>query len=88
MKSKLKELKNEDSEGFIEGIQYKTVEGEGQGRCPHCDSENLDYQGIEIEGDYCWYPFWCDDCGGVGSEDYKMVYLNSEVDVEVMKDGK
>jgi len=68
-KSKLKEI--------------KTVEANSQGNCPNCSSDNLDYQGLETEGNDAWYPFYCADCNAVGSEDYKMVYLTSEVDVEV-----
>jgi len=63
--------------------ELKTVEANCQGNCPNCGSYNLDYQGLETEGTMTWYPFTCDDCKAVGSEDYDMAYLKSEVDVEV-----
>ena len=63
--------------------ELKTVTEQCQGDCPHCGSNNLDYRDLEIQDDYAWYPFDCQDCKAVGSEGYNLKYDNTEVDVEV-----
>jgi|TARA_R100000501_G_C2603926_1_gene100237 hypothetical protein len=67
--------------------ELRTIEEQCQGNCPHCNSDDLDYQGIEVDGDYCWYPFTCNVCKAVGSEDYIIKYNTTEVDVELEVDG-
>jgi len=55
----------------------KTKECKGQ--CINCGSENLNYETIEqIEDEQAYYKFVCEDCGTVGKEYYKLVYMDTE----------
>ena len=45
-----------------------------QGHCPYCDSDNLDYGRTEFEGEMCYFPFTCQDCGKEGEEWYSMEF--------------
>jgi len=60
-----------------------TLEEFCQGHCPKCDSVNLDYQALETEADFIWYPFTCNDCGIRGEENYKLDYTDTSYIEEI-----
>ncbi|RLI63949.1 MAG: hypothetical protein DRO67_04910 [Candidatus Asgardarchaeum californiense] len=46
-----------------------------QGKCPKCDSDDLDYKAIEsCNSDVAsmYYPFTCNSCGFEGKEHYNL----------------
>lgn len=49
------------------------------GRCPFCDSDNLDYESIRLEGDCCYFPWMCKDCGNRGEEWYNLDFTGHNV---------
>lgn len=55
-----------------------------QGQCPHCTSDNLNYDSIQVEKDVCYYPFTCEECGQEGSEWYEMSFIGHNI---IDKDG-
>jgi len=50
-----------------------------EGNCPKCNSENIEYDGVEIEwGDgVAWNEYLCLDCGDKGREHYDLTYWGS-----------
>ena len=38
------------------------------GRCPKCDSDNLEYSTSGLQDTQLYYPVECKDCGFVGRE--------------------
>lgn len=42
--------------------------------CPHCWGENLNYGGVELEWEGCYFPWVCEDCGIRWEEWYGMEY--------------
>jgi hypothetical protein len=50
-----------------------------QGRCPKCQSDNLEYGNSEIEGESLGYEFECRDCGCEGIEWYNLTYSDSTI---------
>ena len=38
------------------------LENSKSGICPHCESEDLDYDVLEIDGETLWYPVTCNNC--------------------------
>ena len=49
------------------------------GRCSKCNSEDLDYEAVEINGEmlYLYYPFTCESCGAEGKEYYCLEYTET-----------
>jgi len=45
----------------------------GEGKCPKCGSENLDYGISEIDNQL-FYPVECKDCGFTGREWYDLTF--------------
>lgn len=44
-------------------------------QCPYCDSTNLNYGVIEIDGDSgIYFPIYCQDCGKTSKEFHNLVY--------------
>lgn len=61
-------------------IKFKSNE---QGKCPLCNSMNLSYGTMEIDGELgnsCYYPWHCDDCGADGKEWYNMSFDSHTID--------
>jgi hypothetical protein len=56
-----------------------------QGNCPECSSNNLEYGGIEIDGEVAWYDYDCLDCGDKGREHYDLTYWGTVSDKETIK---
>lgn len=52
----------------------KELEKECQGNCPNCNSTNLEYKSFNNEGEYGYYPFYCEDCNSDGKEYYNLIY--------------
>ena len=44
------------------------------GQCPHCGSENINYDASVILDETLQYPATCEDCGGVFFENYNIMY--------------
>ena len=42
--------------------------------CPHCWGENLNYSGVELEWEGCYFPRVCEDCKTTWEEWYSMEY--------------
>ena len=49
-----------------------------QGKCPVCGSEEITYDGSEIDGQYMYYKCCCDKCNSTFDEFYELVYANIE----------
>lgn len=49
-----------------------------RGVCLHCGSEDIDYDAIEFEGDYAYYPYKCNKCGFEGEEWYKLEFVENQ----------
>lgn len=47
----------------------------GAGECPKCKSENLDYQGFEMQDDGGYYPYTCKECEFEGREYYNLDFV-------------
>ena len=47
------------------------------GRCSKCNSEDLDYGALEIDGKMLYYPFTCESCGAEGKEYYCLEYTET-----------
>lgn len=45
-----------------------------QWTCPCCGGENLTYDAIELEGDQCYFPRTCENCGAEWEERYYMEF--------------
>jgi len=52
----------------------KKVKKQGQGICPDCGKEHLDYGETEWADESVGYSFICYDCGCSGIEWYNLVY--------------
>ncbi len=51
---------------------------ECRGKCPKCESENLEYGALELEdSDMIYYPFTCPDCKTTGKEWYSIEYTET-----------
>ena len=48
-----------------------------QGHCPYCDSENLDYGTLAIEGEGGYYETDCMDCGEHFHEWYNFNFIGN-----------
>lgn len=62
--------------------EIKEIKGEISGKCPKCNSGNLNYGDSGEEGESYYYEFTCDDCGAEGKEWYFMEYVESIVNVD------
>jgi len=49
-------------------------ESKAQGQCVACNSEHIEYDSFQYEGDYGYYPYECQECGNEGKEYYNLVY--------------
>ena len=45
-----------------------------QGICPRCGEIIDNYQEIQFEGDMCYFPWHCDNCGLEGEEWYSLEF--------------
>lgn len=50
------------------------------GTCANCGSEEIDYGALEIDGDYIYYPYYCNACESMGKEWYVLIYHQTESD--------
>lgn len=55
------------------------VKSNKNGYCPLCNSTNLDYDNIEIEGEAVYYPYKCKDCGTEGEEWHLLNFIGHSV---------
>lgn len=58
------------------------VKSNSEGRCPFCDSYNMEYGSLEFEGDLCYFPWTCRNCGHEGQEWYSMCFEGHNVITE------
>ena len=49
------------------------------GICPNCQSRQMDYDIVCNEGDLCYYPYKCLDCGMEGEEWYRLSFVGHNV---------
>lgn len=49
------------------------------GVCPFCGGTNLDYGTVELEGEMCYYPYKCLECGHEGEEWYEMSFSGHNI---------
>lgn len=50
-----------------------------EGHCPKCDSTDLNYGAVEFEGDMCYFPYTCNECGTHGEEWYRLDFEGHNV---------
>ena len=50
-----------------------------QGWCPICKEECLDYGEVVFEGESCYFPWKCDECGLEGREWYSLSFVGHSV---------
>lgn len=74
---------NKKMEDKIMGNSIKVKSNE-IGKCPVCNSMNLDYDVLELDGSTVQYPWECKDCGAQGKEVYNANF--SEI-VATTEDG-
>lgn len=55
-----------------------------QGICPVCGKCNLGWGDMEVDGNYLFYEWECEDCHAQGKEWYKMVFDGHNV---ILPDG-
>lgn len=55
------------------------VKSNDVGTCPRCDGANLDYDAVRFEGDMCYFPWHCKECGQDGEEWYEMTFMGHNV---------
>lgn len=60
----------------------KTKYTNEQGFCPRCNSGNLDYGAVRLEGEMCYFPYTCEDCGQQGEEWYSMEFSGHNIITE------
>ena len=58
------------------------MEAKNKGKCPNCNSEDLDYDAVELEGESLFYPFVCNNCKANGQEWYNLKYISSVVSID------
>lgn len=55
---------------------------EEQGKCPFCESYNIEYGAMELEDDTLYYPWKCEDCGCEGKDWYELKFIKQEIEEE------
>lgn len=55
---------------------------ERQGKCPKCESENIEWGSTNIDGDSLGYEFVCNNCGCQATEWYTLNYAETTIDAE------
>lgn len=62
---------------------YPTIKKENLknsvGVCPNCKESNLEYDSIRLEGEQCYFPYKCKNCGLEGEEWYSMEFIGHNV---------
>ena len=59
-------------------MMYKSNE---QGKCPYCNSLELEYGAAEFQDDgMVFYPWTCEHCGRTGEEWYNMTFVGHNDD--------
>lgn len=53
-----------------------------QGLCPKCESNNLDYGCVQFDGNMCYFPYICAECGTQGEEWYSMEFEGHNIKTE------
>ena len=48
-----------------------------QGKCFKCDSEELEYGSVNVDGEELSYDYECKDCGYWGKEWYSVEYIET-----------
>lgn len=50
------------------------------GVCPNCNSENISYGSIELDGCQAYFPCECEECGTTFNECYDLDFVgNAEI---------
>jgi len=49
-----------------------------ENHCVKCNSDNIIYGGFEVQDNYGYYEYTCQDCEYEGKEYYKLVYDGSD----------
>ena len=60
-----------------------------EGICFACGSDELNYDALEVDGEFVYYPWTCKKCGAQGEENYKLSFTDHSINYdprEVEKD--
>ena len=60
----------------------KDASNSNEWSCPHCGSENIDFDYPAGNGDHYWFEFNCADCKASGVQLYQWVFSGYRYDVE------
>ena len=56
------------------------VKSNNAGNCPICNQDcSLDYAEVQFDGDMCWLPWRCRECGAEGEEWYNLTFTGHNV---------
>ena len=50
-----------------------------QGICPICGNDDLNYEGLEPEGEMVRFEVDCQECGWLGYEWYSLTFIESTI---------
>lgn len=66
-----------EESGFChKGFNYDLISNES-GKCPYCDSEDIEYGIFELEGEEGYYNVTCNKCKNSSKEWYKMTFIET-----------
>ena len=60
---------------LFEANGYEVQVVQTQGHCPVCGSQNITYNGSDIESYSYWYKCDCDDCNAYFEETYSLEFV-------------
>ena len=69
---------------FVKGVIKQLRESDKTytnkcGVCPKCEKEDLEYGSIKLEGNMCYFPYKCKNCGLEGEEWYSMEFAGHSI---------
>lgn len=50
------------------------------GKCPICDSKNIEIENADWDGEHFWYECHCNNCDKYFTQQFKLVYEDSRED--------
>lgn len=55
------------------------IESNELGMCPYCESQEIDYGAVVMEGDMLYFPCQCEKCGRYFEEWHKLEFTGHNV---------